>query len=207
MNVNPLSNIANPYIQSLTNTAMSAIGSAISKITGAGAGASTSGVASSLAIPQDGAPQLSPFAQLMSTLQQIQQQSPSQYQQLTQQIANNLQAASQTAQASGNTTQAQQLNQLSGDFQNASTNNQLPNVADLAQLTAGHHHHHHQGGGSSQIPDPNSSSTSGTGSSTANQSLSQLFGQVTGTSAQNAALNPMNIILSTLQSDGITVGN
>lgn len=205
MNVNPLSNIANPYIQSLTNAAMSALNSY--------AGASgTSGV-SSTAIPQDGSPQLSPFAQLMSTLQQLQQNSPSQYQTVTQQIAANLKSASQTAQASGNTAQAQQLNTLATDFQNASTNSQLPNVADLAQAMGGHHHHHHCGGGqSSSTAAASSGSTASTSGSSASagsssESLSQLLAAYSTTSASGDALNPMNIIFNTLSSAGVTLGN
>ena len=69
----------------------------------------------------------------MSTLQQLQQSDPTKYQQVTQQIATNLQSAAQTAQAEGNTTAANQLNQLATDFTNASQSGQLPNVQDLAQ--------------------------------------------------------------------------
>jgi hypothetical protein len=54
--------------------------------------------------------QLSPFAQLMST--QLQQPDPTQYQQVTQQIATNLQSAAQTAQVEGNSTAVNQLNLL-----------------------------------------------------------------------------------------------
>jgi hypothetical protein len=70
---------------------------------------------SSLGIQSDST-QLSPLAQLLSTLQQLQQSNPIQYQQ---QIATNLQNAAQTAQAEGNTTAANQLNQLATDFTNA----------------------------------------------------------------------------------------
>ncbi len=79
----------------------------------------------------------------MNTLQQLQQSNPTNYQQVTQQIATNLQAAAQTAQSEGNTTAANQLNQLATDFTNASTSGQLPNIQDLAQAMGGHHHHHH----------------------------------------------------------------
>ncbi|MGO9260248.1 MAG: hypothetical protein ACLQU1_28665 [Bryobacteraceae bacterium] len=205
MNVNALSNIANPYIQSLTNAAMSALNSLQPRIRAVG----TSGTP---AIPQDGSPQLSPFAQLMSTLQQLQQNNPSQYSQVTQQIAANLQSASQTALANGNTTQAQQLNTLSTDFQSASTSGQLPNVSDLAEAMGGHHHHHHHYSQSnSSSSDSNGSSTSSpsttTSGSTATQSLSQLFGAFANDAAQSASLNPMNIIFNTLSSAGITMAN
>jgi len=68
--------------------------------------------------------QLSPFAQLMSSLQQLQQSNPTRYQQVTSQIATDLQSAAQTAQSQGNTTAANQLNHL-------------------ASAIGGHHHHHH----------------------------------------------------------------
>jgi hypothetical protein len=55
--------------------------------------------------------QLSPFAQILSSLQQLQQSNPSPYQQVTQQIATNLQKA-KTAQSEGDTTAANQLKQL-----------------------------------------------------------------------------------------------
>jgi hypothetical protein len=81
--------------------------------------------------------QLSPFAQLVSTLQQVQQQNPAEYQQLTQQIAVNLQSAAQTAQTQGNSPQANQLGQLATDFTNAAGTGQLPNLQDLAQAVGG----------------------------------------------------------------------
>jgi hypothetical protein len=118
--------------------------------------------------------QLSPLAQLLSELQQLQQSDPSEYQQVTQQIATNLQAAAQTATSAGNTSAASQLTQLATDFSNASTSGQLPNIQDLAQAVGGGHHHHHGGGGES------SSSSSST------------------------SLNPFTIISDTLASAGIT---
>jgi L-fucose isomerase-like protein len=191
MNVNALSNIANPYIQSLTNAAMSALNS-YGGISNSGiTGASGTGSAQST---QDSSPQLSPFAQLMSALQQLQQNSPAQYQQATQQIATNLQSASQTALANGNTAGAQQLSTLATDFQNASSNGQLPNVADLAQAMGGHHHHGHHG----YSRNSNSSSS---------QSTNQLLSAYSTGAAQSDALNPMNIIFSTLSNLGVSIGN
>jgi hypothetical protein len=87
--------------------------------------------------------QLSPLAQVLSTLQQLQQSDPAGYQQVTQQIATNLQTAAQTATTDGNTAAASQLNQLATDFTNASQSGQLPNIQDLAQAIGGGHHHHH----------------------------------------------------------------
>lgn len=256
MNVNALSNIASPYIQSLTSAAMSALGSLRSL--------GTRGTSGTTAIPQDSSAQLSPFAQVMSALQQLQQSNPTQYGQVTQQIAKNLQAASQTAQANGNVSEAKELTTLSTDFQSASTNGQLPNIADLAQamsgrhrhqyqigqnssttsstnsststpassstsststpsststtaagnqtqVAGGHHHGHHHGHSvqSAAATSSSATSTSATSSSSdAAQSLSQLLEAYANNAAgSNAALSPLNVIVSTLSSAGISLGS
>jgi hypothetical protein len=124
--------------------------------------------------------QLSPFAQVLSSLQQLQQSSPSQYQQVTQQISNSLQKAAQSATASGNTGLATELTQLSTDFRNASTSGQSPNLQDLAKAIGSGHHHHHHGGA------PEVASDSG--------------------SSANSSLNPLSIISSTLSSAGVQIG-
>jgi len=120
---------------------------------------------------------LSPFAQIMSALQQLQQSDPAQYQQVTQQIATNLQTAAQSAQASGNSTAANQLKQLSADFTSASKSDQLPNVQDLAQAIVGGHHHHHHAHAASADPDGDSSAngSSISSSSSTSQTLSQFL--------------------------------
>jgi hypothetical protein len=100
--------------------------------------------------PQKPGAQPSPFTQMLSALQQLQQSNPAGgYQQVTQQIAANLQTAAQTAQSNGNSAAAKQFTQLSKDFANASASGQLPNVQDLAQAvggsgtsSAGGGHHH-----------------------------------------------------------------
>ena len=79
--------------------------------------ASTTAANALTSVQQPDSGQLSSFAQLANTLQQLQQSNPAEYTQVTQKIAANLQSAAQTAQASGNTTSAAQLNQLSTDFQ------------------------------------------------------------------------------------------
>jgi len=136
--------------------------------------------------------QLSPFAQVLSTLQQLQQTDPAKYQQVTQQIAVNLQNAAQTATSAGNTAAASQLNQLSTDFSNASKSGQLPNIQDLAQAVGGHHHHHHA---------HYTSADSDADSSSQLQSASQTNG------CQSAAVNPMSIIVSTLSTAGSAGSN
>jgi hypothetical protein len=119
MNINPLSGTNSTYLQSLLSASLSSANSTSGTI------GSTSGV--SLGNPQD-SNQLSPFAQLLSTLQQLQQSNPTEYQQVTQQIATNLQSAAKTATADGNTAAATQLNQLATDFTNASQNGRRPSI-------------------------------------------------------------------------------
>jgi len=163
---------------------------------------STTG-ASSVALPTDNQ-QLSPFAQIVSQLQQLQQSDPTKYQQVTQQIATNLQSAAQTAQADGNTTMANQLNQLSTDFSNTST--QLPNILDLAQATTGHHQHgggHHHAHAASSDPDTSSTDPA----SSLSQTLSQLLGNMQTNGTANGPLDPMAIILNTLSSAGVSGSN
>jgi len=174
-----------------------------------------SGIVASLSQGSDSGA-LSPFAQLMSTLQQLQQSNPSQYAQVTKQIATNLTTAAQTAQSQGNTTEATQLNQLATDFNTASTSGQLPNVQDLAQAmgggqsgVGGHHHHHHAPAASSDSSSDSStsSSSSTTSSTSSSQMLTQLLAALEGNTTQSDALNPMSIIMSTLSSAGITTSS
>jgi len=134
--------------------------------------------------------QFSPAAMMLSLLQQLQQSNPTQFQQVTSQIATNLESAAKTAQAAGNSTLATQLNQLGSEFQNASQTGQMPSVQQLQQAAIGGHHHHHH-----HHAEASSSSTSNSSSSS--------------TSSSNAAnsLDPMSIIFSTLQSSGLLTGS
>jgi hypothetical protein len=207
MNVNSLSSIASPYIQSL-------ISNAVSSATNSSSTTGSSVSQSSLTQPQD-ANQLSPFAQILSTLQQLQQSNPTEYQQVTSQIATNLQSAAKTATADGDTSQANELNQLATDFQNASQNNTLPNVQDLAQALSGQGHHHHghhmssSSDSSSTSTDPTSSAgtSTSTSSSSSSDPLSQLlsafFANQTSAS-QNTSLDPLTIINNTLSSANLS---
>jgi hypothetical protein len=170
---------SSPLLQSVLSTAIKSIG-----LTGNTTPASTGSLSASSATGQPDSSQLSPFAQLMNTLQQLQQSDPAKFAQVTQQIGANLQSASQTASAGGNTAAASQLNQLATDFSNASTSGQLPNPADLAKAMSGGNHHH-------------ASSTSGSTSSPS-QALSALFSTLQSSSAQSASTDPMSIIMNTL---------
>jgi hypothetical protein len=161
---------------------------------------------SSGALPADD-PQLSPFAQMMSMLQQLQQSDPTKYQQVAQQIATNLQNAAQTAQTDGNSTAAAQLGKLAGDFNSASQSGQLPNIRDLAQAIGGGHRHHHRVHAASADASGDSSANNGSsGTSTGgsvSQTLSQFLSLFQSNSAQNEALNPAAIIMNTLSTAGI----
>jgi DNA-binding transcriptional MerR regulator len=182
MSISPVNNVSS-YLQSVLSTTLQA------------SGLTTKTNASSLQLPSDNS-QLSPFVQVMNTLQQLQESDPTQYQQVTQQIATNLQAAAQTAQSSGNTTAAAQLNQIATDFTNASTSGQLPSIQDLAQAMGGHHHHHHH-----------SSATSSSSSSSASSTTAQILAAFQTGTTQNASLDPTSIILNTLSSSGIAASN
>jgi len=218
MNINPLSGTNNTYLQSILAAQLSGAGS-----TRANAGSASAG---SVASTQD-TNQLSPFAQVLSTLQTLQQTNPTEYQQITQQIAANLQTASTTATGDGNTAAATQLTQLATDFTSASQNGQLPNIQDLSQAVSSGHHHHHghhveaststsnsdstTGAStttSSSAATPTSSTTSTNSATTLANAISQfLSNAVTGTFGQSNSLNPMTIIMNTLSNAGITLNS
>lgn len=194
MSTSSINNLSSSYLQSILGTALQNAGVTAGQ---------TNSINTSLSALQSDQGQLSPFVQVMSTLQQLQQSNPSQYQQVTQQIATNLQSAAQTAQSQGNTAAANQLNQLASDFTSASQNGQLPNVQDLAKALSGHHHH--GGGHHHHASSDSDSSTSSTDASSSSSPLSQLLSAFQ--TDQNQALNPLSIIENTLSSAGITGSN
>jgi len=195
MSIGSLTTIASDYAQSL-----------ISGL--AGNSSSNKTVANKVSsVPQTAdINQLSPFAGLLSTLQQLQQSNSTQYSQITQQIATNLTTAANTATANGNTTAAATLNQLASDFTSASQTGQLPNVEDLAKAVHhGHGHHCHASSGGANPSDPSSAgSTSSSAGSATSDLLSQLISSYQATTAGNSQLvDPMTIIDNTLASAGI----
>ncbi len=141
--------------------------------------------------------QLSPLAQLLSTLQQIQQTDPAEYQQVTAQISTNLKSAAQTAQKTGgNSAAANQLNQLATDFSTASQTGQLPNVQDLAQAIGGRGgHHDHQA--EAAPADSNTGNSAAPYSSSASL-LSQFLASLETNGSDNGSVNPLAIISTTL---------
>lgn len=194
-------NLSSNLLQSALATAMQSVG-----LTGNTATGNPTGLSALSSIGQADNSQLSPFAELMNTLQQLQQSNPTKFAQVMQQIGTNLQTAAQTATANGNTAAASQLSQLSADFTNASKTGQLPNVADLAKAMGGGHHHGHGHGSSSNSASASSTASAGNAnsSSAASQALSQLLSAFQSDGAQSASTDPMSIVMSTLASSGIT---
>jgi len=198
MSINPVSSLSNSYLQQV-------LGTALSNNTSATASGTSGANANSLWNLADNN-SLSPFAQMLTSLQQLQQSNPTEYQQVTEQIAGALQGAAQTAQSDGNTTAATQLNQLSTDFTSASQSAQLPNVQDLAKAVGGGHHHHGHGhhhfdaSSSSSTSGDSTQSASGTATS-ASSSVSQLLNNLQNSNTQT--FNPTQIILNTLSNAGV----
>ncbi|HUA17107.1 MAG TPA: hypothetical protein VMB25_00090 [Bryobacteraceae bacterium] len=209
MSINSLSPLSNGYLQSLLASQLTNTNSTSS--------ANTVNTNSTALLAQQDNNTLSPFAQILSTLQQLQQSNPAEYQQITGEIATNLQGAAQTATSDGNTQAAANLTQLSTDFQNASQNGQLPSVQDLAKaIGGGHHHfggHHHHVSSSSSSTDPDNdtgTTTNGTPgiatpSSGSSSGISQLLDSLTATSNTNDSVNAQQIIINALTNAGITL--
>lgn len=195
-----ISSLSSSYLQSVLNSLQN------TGLTANTTGSATNSVgSSSFALQQDNS-QLSPFAQLINTLQQLQQSNPTQYQQVTQEIATNLQSAAQTAQSDGNSTAANQLDQLATVFTNASQSGQPVNIQDLAQAIrggggGGHHHHSHAASSSSDAG--TNAASSATSSSNTSQTSSQLLSAFEANGDQNGSLNPLAIILNTLSNAGV----
>jgi len=182
MSIHSVSSLtSNNYLEQLLNSALQT----------SGASANTSNT--SAAGQNSDVSQLSPFAQILSTLQELQQSNPSEYATVTKQIATNLTTAAQTDTADGNTAGASQLTQLATDFTTASTSGDLPNISDLAQAI----------GGGAQGPPPPPESSAGSSSSVFQQ-LEQLLASLQANGNSSTSLNPQSIILQTLTNAGIS---
>ena len=191
MSTNSINSLASSYVQS-------AIGAALKTNT------NTTSVSGSSPQAQSDNGQLSPFAQMMNTLQQLQQTNPTEYVQVTSQIAASLQTAAKTATAEGNSPAATQLNQLATDFTNASKSGQPLPVQSVAKAIGGGRGHHHHHGGSSSSSSSVTSPTDPTSTSSTASPLSQFLASLDSTSSQNQALNPISIIANTMSNAGIT---
>jgi hypothetical protein len=182
-----ISGLSSSYLQSMLGTALQNA-TAGSKTTRNASATSPASVPQASEVNQP-----SPFAELLDTLQGLQQSNPAKYSQVTTQIATNLTSAADAAQSSGETTAATALSQLASDFSSASQTNQLPSIQDLAKSVHlyGHHSQH------------SSSVSGGDSNGSANQSLSQVLSAFQSGAPQNDSLNPMSIILNTLSGAGI----
>jgi hypothetical protein len=153
MSTSAISNLSGSYLEQ-------ALYGALQSITSSTAGSTTnasSTTGATSAQSESDSSHLSPFAQLVSALQELQQADPTEYKQFTAQVGANLQSEAQTVQRQGNPGVASQLTQLAADFTGASQTGQLPNLQDLAEAVGGggsdsgagggghrgHHHHHH----------------------------------------------------------------
>ena len=137
MNVNSVTSLLPSYLQPFNSTANTANASSASSVQ-----------------QQADVLGISPAGQFLNQLQQLQTQSPQQFQAILSTLSGQLQTAASNASASGNTTQANQLTQLANTFQSAASGGPLPTAQQLQQagLTGEHHLHgggHHRGGGGS----------------------------------------------------------
>lgn len=210
MSTSSINNLTDSYLQSILGSALQG--------TGLSSNSTSSNGISGISNQSQDSGQLSPLAKVLSSLQNLQESNPTEYQQVTQQIAANLQTAAQAATNEGNSTAANQLNQLSKDFTTASQTGQLPNISDLAQVIGGggggHHRHHHGGhhASSSSSSTDSTSTSSSTGSTTSTSTnspspLDQLLAAFQANATQKESLNPLSIISSTLANAGITSTN
>jgi hypothetical protein len=183
MTISPLTSTVQDYLPSILS-----IGN---RNPGLASGTGLSG----LGLPSIGMPLdqggMSPFAQMLSTLQQLRQTNPAAYQQLAQQISTNLGKAAQQAQSQGKTTAANQLDKLAADFSQASRTDQLPSIPDLSRAFGVHRHLRAEGDG-------DGSSTSTGAGSLSSQATSAFLASLT----QSSALNPATIIMDTISGAG-----
>jgi hypothetical protein len=112
-------------------------------------------------VAKENSSSISPVASFLSQLDQLQQQSPTQYSNAASSIATQLQADATTAQNNGNTAQAKTLTQLAAEFQNSAQSGEVPSAQVLQKALAGHHSHHgHHAGAAGGSSTSTSTSTS-----------------------------------------------
>jgi len=118
MSVSSLSDLSRQHMLNMLGPQLTKAKAQVAKMSGDGSGSTDP-------------TQLSPFAQMLTGLQQLQNTSPAQYSKVTQQLSTNLSNAATAAQNKGNTALASELTTLSKDFSMASQNGELPNMSDL----------------------------------------------------------------------------
>ena len=127
---------------------------------------------------------ISSFANLMSELQQLQQNDPTKFKAVMADIASTLKTDAQNATGS----HASALNSLAAKFDQAAQTGQMPNLQPQGQQGAGghHHHHHHVQSYQSQAADGTSSAASGS-------------------SSQQTPFNLVQVIQNALQTAGVSL--
>jgi len=140
--------------------------------------------------PQGESASISPIANFLSQLQQLQQQNPAEFTQVMANIGQQLTTEANTAQSQGNTAQANQLNQLAAVFDSSAQTGQLPTAQQLQQGGfSGHHHHHHHGGGSSSQTNPLDPAQAASGSSANGSSTNASLETLLANALNSVALN------------------
>jgi hypothetical protein len=164
MNVNSVTSLFPSYLSPLNNTA-----------TG-----TTNPTSASSVQQQADVSGLSPAAQFLNQLQQLQTQSPQQFQAVISQLTGQLNEAATTASNNGNTTQANQLTGLANEFQSAASGGALPTAQQLQQAgIAGHHRHSGgQGSASSQSNAVNAFQAANSADSQNQGILASIFGSI-----------------------------
>ena len=139
----------------------------------------TTATAGAGGLPTDSS-DMSSLAKLMSELQQLQQNDPTQFKAVMSSIAATLKTDAQNATGS----QATALNNLATRFDQAAQTGQMPNFQPQgAQSAGGHHHHHHV-----QSYDSQAAAATSTSTSPSNQTPFSLI-QVIQNALQSAGVN------------------
>ena len=149
--------------------------------------ASTATATSSGSVPTDSSA-ISSFANLMSELQQLQQNDPTKFKAVMADIASTLKTDAQNATGS----QASALNNLAAKFDQAAQTGQMPNLQPQGQQEAGGHHHHHHHVQSYQSQAANTDGTPSAASGSSSQQMPFNLAQVIQNALQTAgvSLNP-----------------
>ena len=210
--MSPISGLSNGYLPSLLSSlAAQSAGSVNLAI-------STTSVSATISFRSQDSAQLSPLAQFVAQLQNIQESNPTEYPSVLSQIASNMKTAADTATQSGDSYAASEYNTLVKDFTEAAKSGDLPNIQDLVQV------YEDQGGVptfglppppnynslNSSAPAPSTSSNSTSNSSATNQSeklIADFLHALYSNNGQNDSPNPVHISLNTFQSSlSMTIG-
>ena len=203
--MSPISGLSNGYLSSLLRSV------AARSPGGVNLGIGTTSVSASVSYGSQDSVQLSPIAQFVAQLQNIQESNPTEYPSVLSQIASKLQTVADSAAQSGDSYTASGYNTLVKDFTNAAKSGNLPNIQDLVQV------YEDQGGiptfGLPSTSNDNSSNSSATALSTltnvkgnsaaTNQNEKLVAGVLQALYANNAQDNssqPVSITLNTTHS-------